>query len=96
MAVDSDGSDPLFLGLARPPMFMGVPAGYFVVVMIAVGEGVFVFKSALVFAVGLAAYLVGLAVAVRDPNAFHVIAAKWRRCPPVLNARHWGGNSYRP
>ncbi len=94
--MDQDISDPLFLGLARPPMFAGVPAGYFVVVMIAVGESVFVFKHWLVFAFGVIAYLVGLAVTVRDPNAFHVIAAKWLRCPPVLNARHWGGNAYRP
>ena len=94
--MERDTSDPLFLGLARPPMFMGVPAGYFVVVMIAVGEGVFVFKHGLVFVVGVLAYLAGLAIAVRDPNAFHVVAAKWLRCPPVLNARHWGGNSYRP
>jgi type IV secretory pathway VirB3-like protein len=94
--MDNDLSDPLFLGLARPPMFAGVPAGYFVVVMIAVGEGIFVFKHWLVFVVGVVAYLFGLAVTVRDPNAFHVIAARWLRCPPVLNARHWGGNAYGP
>jgi type IV secretion system protein VirB3 len=91
-----DITDPLFLGLARPPMFAGVPAGFFVVVMIGVGEGVFVLKHWSVFVVGAIAYLAGLALTVRDPNAFHVIAAKWLRCPPVLNARHWGANAYTP
>lgn len=91
-----EDADPLFLGLARPPMFMGVPAGFFVTLAIGVGEGIFVFKHWLVFFIGLALYLTGLAIAIRDANAFHVLAAKWLRCPPTLNARHWGGNAYGP
>ena len=86
--------DPLFLGLARPPMFAGVPAGLAVVLMIAVGEGVFLFKHWLVFVLGALAYGASLAVCVRDPNAFHVLATRWLKCPPSVDARHWGGNSY--
>jgi type IV secretory pathway VirB3-like protein len=89
-------ADPLFQGLARPPMFAGVPAGYFVVVAVLVGEGVFIFKHWLVGVVGLLAYGFGLIVTVRDANAFQVLAVRWLRCPPTRGAASWRAESRSP
>jgi type IV secretion system protein VirB3 len=89
-------ADPLFQGLARPPMFAGVPAGYFIVIAVMVGEGVFIFKHWLVGVVGLLAYAFGLIVTVRDPNAFHVLAVRWLKCPPTRGAAFWRGESRAP
>ena len=63
---------PLFLGLARPPKYLGLPVGYLVVLAMGVVLPFIWTKSLIFFLIGIIAYPVLWFVADKEPHFFEV------------------------
>ncbi len=94
--MQSVGSDHLFVALARPLMFAGVPYPLLIANVIVVAELFLVSRSLLAVAAGVVLHLAGWLVCWRDPRFIDVWLTKVRQCPRVPNHRLWRCNSYRP
>ncbi|CAM4400629.1 MAG: hypothetical protein LEGION0398_MBIBDBAK_00234 [Legionellaceae bacterium] len=93
---------PLFVGLTRTPMLMGVTQLYFVynlggcailllALLNALSPGI-LFGGVISLFLGL--HVVGLIGCSRDPRFFEILLGKFElSCP---NNRYWGCNSYAP
>ena len=64
---------PLFLGLARPPKYLGLPVGYLVVLAMGVVLPFIWTKSLVFFLIGIIAYPVLWFVADKEPHFFEVL-----------------------
>ena len=86
---------PLFTGLTRPPMLMGVTIEYLMVSifipMIAFGFGQSFFYLGLWFP----CYIAGWVLCRLDPHIFKILGKKVR-CVNVPNKRIWGCQAYEP
>lgn len=87
---------PLFLGLTRPPKYLGLPIGYLMV--LATGTILpFVWtKSFVFFLIGGIAYPVLWVLSEREPHFFDLLRVSYGRVRETRNRRHWGGDSYGP
>ena len=85
---------PLFLGLARPPKYLGLPVGYLVV--LAIGTVLpFIWTSSLVFfLIGLFAYPILWFVADREPHFFEVLRVAYGAVRSTKNRAIHGGDSF--
>ncbi len=87
--------DPLFLGLTRPAMIMGVSFMYFVFNTM-VGVLTFIVSSNFkVVPICLLIHLVGMGIAKKEPLAIEMLLLKlqkFNRCPNRI--KHGGRNSY--
>ena len=85
---------PLFLGLTRPPKYLGLPIGY--LVLLAVGTALpFVWTGSFVFfAAGLVAYPVLWVASEREPHIFELLAVSYGRVRETRNRALHGGDSY--
>ncbi len=85
---------PLFLGLVKPPRFMGIPLTYWLVIAISAAI-ILILTNALYAALyAVAVYIPVLFVSDRHPYFFNVVATveiKTRRTP---NRRIYGGDFY--
>ena len=68
---------PLFLGLARPPKYLGLPVGYLVVLSLGVVLPFIWTKSLIFFLVGFLAYPVLWFVADKEPHFFEVLRVSY-------------------
>lgn len=85
---------PLFLGLTRPPKYLGLPIGYLVLlstgtVLPFVWTGSFAF-----FLAGLVAYPVLWVVSEREPHVFELLAVSHGRVRETRNRALHRGDSY--
>ena len=87
--------DPLFTGLTRPQMFMGVPYSYFVANAIVTTELFLILRSPWVMAIALAVHIVGVVSCIKEPRFFDLWLVRVQCCPRVRNFGIWGCNSYR-
>lgn len=87
---------PLFLGLARPPKYLGLPVGYLVVLALGVVLPFIWTKSLVFLPLGLIAYPVLWFVADREPHFFDVLRVSHGAVRPTKNRRIHGGDSYGP
>ena len=78
---------PLFLGLARPPKYLGLPVGYLVV--LAMGT-----KSLIFFLIGIIAYPVLWFVADKEPHFFEVLRISFGTVRSTKNRTYHGGDSF--
>ena len=62
---------PLFLGLARPPKYLGLPVGYLVVLAMGVVLPFIWTKSLVFFLIGIIAYPVLWFVADKEPRPWN-------------------------
>jgi type IV secretion system protein VirB3 len=90
-------SDPLFLGLTRPPMFLGV--SYMFVLLNMLGcvlyfintsdlKGLFVTMPAI--------HLIGYLITLKEPLFIELFMVKGSKCLRCKNRLYHGANSYDP
>lgn len=85
---------PVFLGLARPPKYLGLPVGYLVVLSLGVVLPFIWTKSLIFFLVGFLAYPVLWFVADKEPHFFEVLRVSYGAVRGTRNRSLHGGDSY--
>lgn len=93
--------DPLFTGMTRPPLAMGVPMEWFGLNFMLFGIGMILFTALsskilyLLFVI-LPLHAVARIATEKDPHWMRVHLTRLHKCPPVQNKRFWKCNSYKP
>ncbi|GFE67277.1 type IV secretion system protein VirB3 [Litoreibacter roseus] len=85
---------PLFLGLARPPKYLGLPVGYLVVLALGVVLPFIWTKSLIFFLIGMSAYPVLWFVADKEPHFFEILRVSYGSVRATRNRSLHGGDSY--
>ena len=85
---------PLFLGLARPPKYLGLHVGYLVVLAMGVVLPFIWTKSLIFFLIGIIAYPVLWFVADKEPHFFEVLRISFGTVRPTKSRAHHGGDSF--
>ncbi len=86
---------PIFTGLTRPPMMLGITVDYLFVCFLS-SYGLFMLTSKPLFLIGyIPMHIFGWIVCKIDPNFFRVLMKKIE-CPNVRNKKIWGCQSYEP
>lgn len=89
-------SDPLFVGLTRPPMFLGV--SYMFVMMNALVSMLYFINSSdfkvVFFAVAM--HLVGYIICFKEPLFIELFIIKSSKCMICKNKFYYRANSYDP
>lgn len=84
----------LFLGLARPPKYLGLPVGYLIVLSLGVVLPFIWTKSFVFFLAGALAYPVLWIAAAREPHLFEVIRVSYGTVRTTRNRARHGGDSF--
>jgi len=91
-----DSTDPVFLGLTRPAMFLGVTQGFCVINVFVCMVAFLATSSFTALFVGAPLFHgLGYLVCLKDPRTFDVWSAKGK-CLRCRNRRYWRANSYDP
>jgi len=85
---------PLFLGLTRPPKYLGLPVGYLTVLCMGVVLPFIWTKSLVMLLIGAPAYVVMWIIADREPKFFEVLRVSHGKVRGTRNAHLWGGDSF--
>lgn len=85
---------PLFLGLTRPARVMGVPAAYFVMLVMATVIPFIAFNSLKYLLTGPVLYGPAWVLAERNPNFFEMFVVVMHRTPRTWRRRINGGDRY--
>jgi len=93
--------DPLFTGMTRPPLTMGVPVEFFGINFVIFGIGMILFMSltgkALFFVlISLPLHVAAVMATEKDPHWMNVWLTRLNKCAPIQNRRFWKSNSYKP
>lgn len=88
--------DPLFVGMTRPTMMMGVTYSYFVINMTVTAILFLATSSLMILLVAFPVHGIGMLACAKDPRFFDLIIQRFQFCPPVQNHRFWQANSYMP
>jgi len=87
---------PLFLGLTRPPKYLGLPVGYLTVLCMGVVLPLIWTKSLIMLLIGGPAYVIMWFVADSEPKFFEVLRVSYGKVRGTRNANFWGGDSFGP
>jgi type IV secretion system protein VirB3 len=87
--------NPVFAGLTRPPMFLGITLDYFLLSCFITISLFIVSDSALYCLIYFPMHLIGLFGCKYDVFFFSIVL-KLAECPPVLNKKLWKCQSYEP
>jgi type IV secretion system protein VirB3 len=85
---------PLFLGLTRPPKYLGLPVGYLAVLSMGVVLPFIWTKSMSLLLLGVPAYGVMWFVADKEPKFFEVLRVSYGKVRSTKNTNYWGGDSF--
>ncbi|MGH1355986.1 MAG: type IV secretion system protein VirB3 [Thalassovita sp.] len=85
---------PLFLGLTRPPKYLGLPVGYLAVLSMGVVLPFIWTKSLWFFLIGVIVYPVMWFVADKEPKFFEVLRVSYGKVRGTKNRDYWGGDSF--
>jgi type IV secretory pathway VirB3-like protein len=85
---------PLFLGLTRPPKYLGLPVGYLAVLSMGIVLPFIWTKSLIVLLLGAPTYGVMWFVADKEPKFFEVLRVSYGKVRSTKNASYWGGDSF--
>ncbi len=85
---------PLFLGLTRPPKYLGLPVGYLAVLSMGVILPFIWTKSLMILLLGAPVYGVMWVVADKEPKFFEVLRVSYGKVRGTKNASFWGGDSF--
>lgn len=101
MSEEDNSCDPLFIGMTRPPMMMGVPMEFFGINFIILGIGMILFMSLsgkiLFFvSINLPLHAIAYVATERDTHWMRVWLTKLSKCSPIRNKHFWKSNSYKP
>lgn len=94
-------ADPLFVGMTRPPIVMGVPMEFFGINFIIFGIGMIAFlsltgKFVFFLCVCIPLHVLGYIATEKEPHWMNIYLTKLTRCGPTQNKRFWKSNSYQP
>lgn len=87
--------NPVFVGLTRPPMLLGVTVDYLGISIMIVLCGFILFSSPFYLLIYLPLHVVGVIACAIDHNIFRLLFKKLE-CLNVPNKRLWGCQSYEP
>ncbi len=87
-------NDPLFIGLTRPPLIMGVSIKFAVLNMLLCGIGYIYSNSIKVVFVGVVIHLIGFLVCMKEPRFIELYINKFSKCNKCPNKSYYGANSY--
>lgn len=85
---------PLFLGLARPPKYLGLPVGYLVVLALGVVLPFIWTRSPIFLPAGLLAYPILWCVADKEPHFFEILRISYGAVRSTRNRAYHGGDSF--
>ena len=88
--------DPLFLGMTRPPMFMGVTHTFFVINGMVTTIAFLALNNLFAFLIGLPVHLIGFLLCLKDPRIFDIWRVRLFKTPMTRNRSFWRANSYSP
>lgn len=88
--------DPLFLGMTRPPMVMGVTYSFFVINGMVTTISFLALNNLFAFLVGIPVHIVGYLLCLKDPRMFDIWRVRLLKTPMTRNRRFWSANSYSP
>ena len=86
---------PLFTGLTRPPMILGVTMDYLAVSGLISLCSFIMFDSPLYLILYIPLHIFGVIACAIDPNIFRLLAKKFE-CLPTANKKIWRCQSYEP
>lgn len=89
-------SDPLFVGLTRVPVVMGVPYAAFIVEVMVAGLINIIVGNPLYMLLVLPIHAVLYLVSIKDPGVFAEIAVWFKTNGRCLNKGFWGAASFSP
>lgn len=87
--------NPLFVGLTRPPMMLGVTMDYLGISILIALCGFILFASPIYLLTYLPLHVIGVIACAIDPNIFRLLFKKLH-CLNVPNKTIWGCQSYEP
>lgn len=87
-------ADPLFVGLTRPPLFLGVSYMYFVLYMLGCMIYFINANDFKVFLLGAFIHFIGYMVCYKEPLFIELYRAKFSKCAFCRNKSIYGANSY--
>jgi type IV secretion system protein VirB3 len=87
-------SDPLFVGLTRPTLILGVSLNYAMLNML-VSAVLFIQKNSIkVLFLALIVHAIGYIACFREPRFMEIYMMKFAKCNKCSNKMYYGGNSY--
>ena len=87
-------SDPLFVGLTRPPLIFGVSVQYAMVNMMISIVYFIQTSSFLILPVSAVIHLVGYLLCFKEPRFMEIYINKMNKCNQCPNKGYYGANSY--
>ena len=88
--------DPLFLGMTRPPMVMGVTYTFFVINGMVTTITFLALNNLFAFLVGIPVHIIGYLLCLKDPRIFDIWRVRLLKTPVTRNRSFWRTNSYSP
>jgi type IV secretion system protein VirB3 len=90
------GTDPLFLGLTRPPLLMGVSYPFAVLNgMISILAFIITSKFFYLLVLLPGVHMIGWFICLKEPRSIELLVAKLSKCNVCRNRYYYGGtNSY--
>ena len=93
--------DPLFIGLTRPPLVLGVPIMWFGLNFMFFGVGLIAFTGLIgkflwLVLVSVPLHLFGYWMTTKDAHWMSVFTAWTRHAGPTRNKSFWKSNSFSP
>lgn len=86
---------PIFAGMTRPPMFLGITVDYLMATALITIMLFMMTNSAKCLIMYIPLHIIGWIGCKFDPNFFRVFLKK-SHCLPVANKSLWGSQSYEP
>ena len=90
----ADETDPVFLGLTRPAMFLGVTHSFFVINLIVCLIGFLAAHSWLALLLAIPIHGLGYLACLHEPRIFDLAYTRASRCGRCVNRRFWGTSTY--
>jgi len=95
MTQESIDVHPIFTGMTRPPMFLGITLDYLMITVLLTIIGFMMTNSAKFLVLYVPLHCIGWIGCKWDPNFFRVVMKK-TLCANVRNRSFWGCQSYEP
>ena len=88
--------DPVFLGMTRPPMALGVTFSSFVLNVVATTIAFLATSDLRAFLLFFPVHGLAYLLCLRDPRIFDLLFVRAAKTPPIPNAGFWRAKSYAP
>lgn len=95
MRKDAIRLHPIYAGMTRPPMFLGITLYYLMLTTFITVVGFMMTNSAQFLILYIPLHIIGWIGCKLDANFFRVMMKK-TLCTPVRNKSFWGCQSYEP